>query len=86
MGDDVTDQELDDLVRASDLVRSSAPYVLSSHSMDYALLLLTEKGEDMLPVLNDNEERRVVGVIHKTNVLMLYNHLLLEEKRHNQGD
>jgi len=86
MGDDVDDHSLDDLVRASDLVRTQSPYVFAMDNMDHALRLMLDEKEDMLPVLNDSIERRVIGVLHKADVLMLYNQLLLDEKRHSQGD
>jgi CBS domain-containing protein len=86
MGEDVADHSLDDLVRASDLVRTQPPYVFALDTMDRALQLMLDENEDMLPVLNDAMERRVIGVLHKADVLMLYNQLLLDEKRHSQGD
>ena len=86
MSDDIADNELDHLVRAKDLLRSSNPYVFRTDGADQALTMMQEHGEDMLPVLQAFNNHAVIGVIHKSDLLMTYNQLLLDEKRHQQGD
>ncbi|MFZ5609541.1 MAG: chloride channel protein [Pseudomonadota bacterium] len=85
MSEDVTDASLDSLVRAADIARPVKSLVLASDSLDAALSLMTASGEDMLPVLDSLESRRVKGVVHKADVVMAFNALLLEAEREIQG-
>lgn len=85
MSEDVADDTLDALVRATDLARPVKSLALINDNLAQALALMNASGEDMLPVLDDLESRKVKGVLHKADILMIYNQLLLDEKRHQSG-
>jgi CBS domain-containing protein len=49
---------------AGDIARPSQTVVLPHASLDRALKLMSAHDEDYLPVVDDTEQRRVVGVLH----------------------
>ena len=42
--------------------------------------------EDYLPVVDDTEQRRVVGVLHHKDLLLAHNRALLEARAEERGE
>jgi CBS domain-containing protein len=70
---------------AGDIARPSQTVVLPHASLDRALKLMSAHDEDYLPVVDDTEQRRVVGVLHHKDLLLAYNQALLEARAEERG-
>ncbi|MEM8800488.1 MAG: chloride channel protein [Pseudomonadota bacterium] len=75
---DVFDKNLDQLVRACDLARPQKSLILQTDSLAQALSLTKVANEDTMPVLDDLEGRRIVGVVSRTQLLATFQKLLDE--------
>ena len=71
---------------AGDIARPSQTVVLPHASLDRALKLMSTHDEDYLPVVDDTEQRRVVGVLHHKDLLLAHNRALLEARAEERGE
>jgi len=72
------DSDLDHLVNARDIAHSHAPMLLPDETLEGALAVMDVSGEEHLAVIDNRQNRRVIGVIHHKDVLRAYNRALLE--------
>lgn len=72
------DSEMDLLLNAVDVAHSAAPVLTPGESLERALAIMDVSGEEHLAVIADLESRKVVGVVHHTDVLRAYNRALLQ--------
>ena len=83
------DDSLNLLLNARDVAHDRAPVVTPEEDLERALHLMDVSGEDQLAVVEDLEQRRVVGIVHYKDVLRALNRALLEaqaEEHDEQGD
>ncbi len=83
------DDSLNLLLNARDVAHDRAPVVTPEDDLERALHLMDVSGEDQLAVVEDLEQRRVVGIVHYKDVLRALNRALLEaqaEEHDEQGD
>lgn len=80
------DPKLGDEVTAGQVARSKPPVLYRTDSIESAVRLMEQTGEEHLPVLNNSEERVVIGFVHEKDAMMAYNNALLELHSEERGD
>jgi len=82
---DLYDPGLDSLVLAHDLARPWPKVIVAKDNLAQALTLMEKRDEDIAPVLDNVQDRHVVGVLHTTDVLAAFNRLLIENEEEMRG-
>lgn len=72
------DAALDELINARDIAHIHAPALLAGDTLEGALANMDVSGGEHLAVVADHGSRRVIGVVHHTEVLRAYNRALME--------
>lgn len=85
LSSDLYDPMLDTLVLAHDLARPWSKVIVAKDNLAQALTLMQNRDEDVAPVLDNVQERHVVGVLHTTDVLVTFNRLLIENEEEMRG-
>lgn len=68
----------------ADDICQHAPYIVAMEdSLETTMELFEKTGETEIPVVNSYQEKTVVGMIHMTDVLTVYNQALLENQEQN---
>jgi len=80
------DLNLGDEVTAGEVARSKPPVLYRTDSIEQAVRLMEQTGEEHLPVLNSQEERQMIGFVHEKDAMMAYNNALLELHSEERGD
>jgi CIC family chloride channel protein len=80
------DPALDALVNARDVAHQRAPVVTPDEDLERALRFMEVAHEDQLAVVEDLEERRIVGIVYHKDVLRALNHALLEAQAEEHDD
>jgi len=71
---------------AGDVARSKPPVLFRTDSIEKAIRLMEQTGEEHLPVLNNDEDREMIGFVHEKDAMMAYNNALLELQSEERGD
>ncbi|MEQ9812230.1 MAG: chloride channel protein, partial [Azospirillaceae bacterium] len=71
---------------AADIARRRIGYVALHEDLAHALNMLQTSGEPWLPVVDDRDSRKVVGVIRQADVLLAYNRALLQARAEERGE
>ncbi len=79
------DPEFKTPVRAGEMARPVAVVLKAGDSLEEALRQLEASGEEFLPVIDDEQSRKVVGILRQADVLLAYNHALLEAQAEESG-
>ena len=72
------DSSLDSLINARDVAHTQAPVPLLTDTLENVLAEMDVSGEEHLAVIESAKDKRVLGVIHHSDVLRAYNSALLE--------
>lgn len=80
------DPTLGEEVTAGEVARSKPPVLYRTDSIEQAIRLMEQTGEEHLPVLNSEEERQMIGFVHEKDAMMAYNNALLELHSEERGD
>lgn len=80
------DDEIDHLVKAGDIARTKTPVLYATDTLEGALKVMDGSGEDVLPVVEDADGKRVIGVVHHEAALTAYNRALLQARAEEHGD
>ncbi|MET4733371.1 CIC family chloride channel protein [Thalassospira sp. MBR-102] len=80
------DPTMGEEVTAGQVARSKPPVLLRTDSIEKAVRLMEQTGEEHLPVINNDEERLMVGFVHEKDAMMAYNNALLELQSEERGD
>ncbi|MBT3532617.1 MAG: CBS domain-containing protein, partial [Rhodospirillaceae bacterium] len=80
------DSSLDSLINARDVAHTHAPAPLASDTLENVLAVMDVSGEEHLAVIEAAENRRVLGVVHHSDVLRAYNRALLEAQAEEHDD
>lgn len=75
---DTFDPGLDTLIRAEDICRQNPVAIVATESLEVALQLMERTGEEHIPVIDDEDSRIIVGMLHHREVLRQYNKALVE--------
>jgi CIC family chloride channel protein len=70
----LNEAEISNLVTAFDLVHRDFPYVAQNATLTEALAKFSRHEGERLPVINDYEERKLIGSISKTDLLLTMAH------------
>ncbi|MGB0682128.1 MAG: chloride channel protein [Magnetovibrionaceae bacterium] len=81
LSDAAFDHDLDQLVRAMDVVRSDALRLYPTDTLDKALELFRGAGEDWIAVTASAEDATLMGAVNEIEVLDSYNRALLQNRR-----
>ncbi|WP_417813335.1 chloride channel protein [Thalassospira alkalitolerans] len=79
------DREPGDEITAGHVARSKPPVLLRTDSIEKAVRLMEQTGEEHLPVIDDDERRLMVGFVHEKDAMMAYNNALLELQSEDHG-
>ena len=71
---------------AGEVARSKPPVLFRTDSIEKAIRLMEQTGEEHLPVLNNGEDREMIGFVHEKDAMMAYNNALLELQSEERGD
>ena len=65
---------LTNIVNASDLAHEDVPRLSPRDSLEHAISLFDESGSSSLPVLDDQDSGKLVGILDQRSVLRMYHH------------
>ncbi len=74
----VYEQELEDLIVAKELAKSKVLTVTAHENLSDALRKIGSRNIDYLPVVADDNPRRLVGMVSRQDIISAYNRSLLE--------
>ena len=69
-------QHIEDLVVMKDIMVSDLILITPSEHLNTALLKLTKKNIDALPVVNDNDPKQLIGLLYRRDIIRYYNEYL----------
>lgn len=78
--------DLDDLCRAADVAHQLPEMLYETDTLQQALETLDVVDEDHIPVLTNEDDRQIAGVLHHRDALRAYNRALLDERREERGE
>lgn len=74
------------VIRAADVVRKR-PRILHAHdTLAQALAYLDATGDDHVPVIDEAQADKLVGILHHRDALLAYNRALLDERREEHSE
>ncbi|MCC9620267.1 chloride channel protein [Thalassospira sp. MA62] len=80
------DTQNSDEVTAGNVARAKPPVLYRTDSVEKAIRLMEQTGEEHLPVLNDSDQRQMIGFVHEKDAMMAYNNALLELQSEERGN
>ena len=69
----------DGIVNAEHIARRHGAAALADDSLERLLEVMDDEGAEHLPVVDDAATRRVIGVVHRTDVLIAHNRALIAD-------
>ncbi|MEE8532342.1 MAG: chloride channel protein [Alphaproteobacteria bacterium] len=66
------------LINAEDIARSDRTPALAGDSLERALALMSDNDVEFLPVIDDAENRRVIGLVRHKDIIVAHNRALLD--------
>jgi CIC family chloride channel protein len=79
------DTSMDSLLNAEDVARSRPPVLAADADLEAALKLMESTHEEHIAVLADLDGRRMTGIVHQVDVMLVYNRALLRVHREEHG-
>ncbi|HEX5079439.1 MAG TPA: chloride channel protein [Geminicoccaceae bacterium] len=73
-------------VTARDLVHRTPIALLPQDNLETALRLCEAHGEEHMPVVSDSAERKVIGEVRRSDLVLAYNRALLEARAAERGE
>lgn len=80
------DAAADDLLNAVDVMRPSPRALTAAESLQEALALMRDTGEQHVPVVADHATRAFLGCVHERDVMNAYNKALVQSRREERGE
>lgn len=80
------DPDLRGLIRAADVARPRLRVLQANDTLARALNYMDATGDEHVPVIDDRQDGRLVGVLHHRDALLAYNRALLEERREEHSE
>ena len=74
------DEGIDDLVVMKDIAQSEIIVTTFAEDLNTVLKKFTLRNIDMLPVVDENDPRTLVGMLSRRDVIQLYNHRISENR------
>lgn len=86
LSDTAFDMSVKESVKAEDVARKHPPALEPGDSLDRAIALMQDVGEEHLAVVEDHKSMRLVGFVHEVDVMFAYNRALMEARREERGE
>lgn len=86
LSDGAFDHSIDGIVNARDVARIHPPVLAGADSLEQALDMMQNTGEEHVAVVEDRESMKLIGFIHEVDVMLIYNRALLEARREERGE
>ena len=86
LADGAFDHSIDDVVKARDVARLHPPVLEAEVSLEDALRMMQDTGEEHVAVVENRDSMKLVGFIHEIDVMFVYNRALLEARREERGE
>lgn len=80
------DPELRSLIKAADVARTRTRVLQAKDTLATALNYMDATGDEHVPVIDDRQDDRLVGILHHRDALLAYNRVLLEERREEHSE
>ena len=86
LADAAFEPDRDAPVTARDLVHRTPAALVPQDNLETALRLCEANREEHVPVVNNNTDRKVIGEVRHSDLVMAYNRALLEARAEERGD
>ncbi len=80
------DHDFDDLVNAGDVARLHPPHLTMYDTLETALTMMTDTGEEHLAVVDNNQTMKFKGCVHHKEVMAAYNQALVDTRHEEHGE
>lgn len=80
------DTTLDALVRAADIARPDPPMLEVDENLEIAMEAFADMDEPWIAVVENREDRKLLGVVHERDVLLAYQRALLRARAEERGE
>jgi len=86
LSDSAFDHEFDDLVNAGDVARLHPPHLTMYDTLETALAMMNDTGEEHLAVVDNNLTMQYQGCVHQREVMAAYNKALVDTRHEEHGE
>lgn len=86
LSDSAFDHDFDDLVNAGDVARLHPPHLTMYDTLETALSMMTDTGEEHLAVVDNNLTMRYQGCVHHKELMAAYNQALVDTRHEEHGE
>ena len=86
LSDSAFDHSIDDVVNASDVARLHPPSLSANDSLEAALKMMQDTGEEHVAVVEDRTSMKLIGFLHEIDVMLIYNRALIDARREERGE
>ena len=80
------DHDFDDLVNAGDVARLHPPHLTRYDTLETALAMMTDTGEEHLAVVDNNLTMQYQGCVHHKELMAAYNRALVDTRHEEHGE
>ncbi|MEM7442938.1 MAG: chloride channel protein [Pseudomonadota bacterium] len=75
-----------DTCTAADACRANQPVLAKGDGLEEAMMLMDKAGESHIPVIDNRDDAKVVGVIHEHDVMLAYHRALMRARAEERGE
>jgi CIC family chloride channel protein len=86
LGNYAFDTDKDDRLAARDVMRRRPPLLHAEQDLEQAIKTFTVSGDVHVPVVEDRESRRLLGIAHEHEVMAAYHRALVQARREERGE
>jgi CIC family chloride channel protein len=86
LGNQAFDTTKDADLAARDVMRGRPPLLYAEQDLEEAIRVFTVSGDVHVPVVEDRESRRLVGLAHEHEVMAAYHRALVQARREERGE
>jgi CIC family chloride channel protein len=86
LADAAFDTELDSLLNADDVCRSSPPLLAETDDLEAAMALMESVQESIVAVVDNHQEQRLTGYVRYRDVIRAYDRALMQARAEEYGE
>ena len=86
LGESAFDTSHDDELAAIDLCRRYPPALDAGDTLETAIAMFGAGGEAHIPVVEDHDSMRLVGVLHERDTMLAYHRALIQARKEERGE
>jgi CIC family chloride channel protein len=86
LGESAFDTSHDDELAAIDLCRRYPPVLDAGDTLETAIAMFGAGGEAHIPVVEDHDGMRLVGVLHERDTMLAYHRALIQARKEERGE